>query len=110
MKQLEQERLLEIGRRLYECRRKRRWSQAKVAEKLDISTNTISAIENGAQQFNLAILLQFSELYGVSTEYILHGKTQEAYDRDLIKMIMQIPPIERRRVMAAIEAFYTVNV
>ena len=110
LEQLKKERLMEIGKRLYECRKKRKWSQLYVANKLEISTNTVSAIENGVQQFNLMILLQFSELYEVSTDYILQGKTQETYDRELIDMIMRIQPIERRRVMAAIEAFYAVSV
>ena len=90
-----------IGRRS-----RRGWSQSYVAEKIDVSINTVSSIENGAQQFNLAILLQFSMLYGVSTDYILSGKKQEIQDCGLVERISQIPIMERRRVMAAIEAFY----
>ena len=82
------------------------WSQSYVVEKIDVSINTISSIENGAQQFNLAILLQFSSLYDVSTDYILSRKKQEMQDRELVDKIRQIPVRERKRVMAAIEAFY----
>ena len=74
---------------------------------MNVSTNTISAIENGAQQFNLMILLRFSELYGVSTDYILKGEILEREDSELFKRIVKIPPLEQRRVMAAIEAFYS---
>ncbi len=108
MKQLEQKQLVDIGRRLYECRREKGWSQSYVAEQIDVSINTISSIENGAQQFNLAILLQFSGLYGVSTDYILSGKKQEELDGELMEKIKQIPVIDRKRVMAAIEAFYAI--
>lgn len=107
MEQLKKECLAEIGKRLYECRTNRRWSQLYVAEKMNVSTNTISAIENGAQQFNLMILLRFSELYGVSTDYILKGEILEREDSELFKRIVKIPPLEQRRVMAAIEAFYS---
>ena len=106
MKQLEQDELRKIGQRLYECRRKMGWSQSYVAEKIDVSVNTVSAIENGAQQFNLAILLQFSNVYGVSTDYILSGERQKTCDYELMERISRIPSTERRRVMAAIEAFY----
>lgn len=106
MKQLEQKQLIEIGKRLYECRREKGWSQSYVAEQIDVSINTVSSIENGAQQFNLAILLQFSMIYSVSTDYILSGKKQEIKDCELLEKISQIPVMERRRVLAAIEAFY----
>lgn len=107
MEQLKKECLAEIGKRLYECRTNRKWSQLYVADKMNVSTNTISAIENGAQQFNLMILLRFSELYGVSTDYILKGEILEREDSELFKRIVKIPPLEQRRVMAAIEAFYS---
>lgn len=106
MKQLEQKQLVDIGLRLFECRREKGRSQSYVAEKIDVSINTVSSIENGAQQFNLAILLQFSMLYGVSTDYILSGKKQEVQDCELVEKISQIPVMDRRRVLAAIEAFY----
>ena len=107
MEQLKKECLAEIGKRLYECRTNRKWSQLYVAERMNVSTNTISAIENGAQQFNLMILLRFSEVYGVSTDYILKGEILEREDSELFKRIVKIPPLEQRRVMAAIEAFYS---
>ena len=107
MEQLKKECLAEIGKRLYECRTNRKWSQLYVAERMNVSTNTISAIENGAQQFNLMILLRFSELYGISTDYILKGEILEREDSELFKRIVKIPPLEQRRVMAAIEAFYS---
>ena len=56
--------------------------------------------------FNLAILLQFSNVYGVSTDYILSGERQKTCDYELMERISRIPATERRRVMAAIEAFY----
>ena len=76
-----------MGQRLYACRRKNGWSQSYVAEKIDVSINTISSIENEAQQFNLAILIQFSSLYDVSIDYILFGKKQEMQDRELADTI-----------------------
>ena len=108
MEQLKKECLAEIGKRLYECRTIRKWSQLYVADKMNVSTNTISAIENGVQQFNLMILLRFSELYGVSTDYILKGEILEQEDSELFKKITKLPIMEQRRVLAAINAFYEI--
>lgn len=108
LEQFKKECLAEIGKRLYECRTNRKWSQLYVAEKMNVSTNTISAIENGAQQFNLMILLRFSELYGVSTDYILKGEILDPEDSELFKKITKLPIMEQRRVLAAINAFYEI--
>ena len=108
MEQFKKKCLIEIGKRLYECRTSRHWSQLYVADKMNVSTNTISAIENGVQQFNLMILLRFSELYEVSTDYILKGKLLEQEDGELFKKISKLSIMEQRRVLAAINAFYEI--
>lgn len=106
LKQIESKQLIEIGQRLYECRKARGWTQAYVAEKVDVSVNTMSAIENGLQQFSLTNLLRFSELYETSTDYILSGHKQEFYDCELFHKLMKLPPSERIRLLRAIDVFY----
>lgn len=106
MKQIESKQLIGIGQRLYECRKARGWTQAYVAEKADVSVNTMSAIENGLQQFSLTNLLRFSELYETSTDYILSGQRQEIYDCELFHKFMKLPPTERNKVLKFIDLFY----
>lgn len=106
MKQIESKQLIEIGKRLFECRKARGWTQAYVAEKVDVSVNTMSAIENGLQQFSLNNLLRFSELYETSTDYILRGQRQEFYDCELFHKFKELPPTERNKVLKFIDLFY----
>jgi transcriptional regulator with XRE-family HTH domain len=51
-------------------------SQGNLADKLDVSRQTISKWENNMCLPEAEKLLQLSEIFGVSTDYILKGKTE----------------------------------
>jgi transcriptional regulator with XRE-family HTH domain len=51
-------------------------SQGNLADKLDVSRQTISKWENNMCLPEAEKLLQLSEIFGVSTDYILIGKTE----------------------------------
>lgn len=65
---------LEIGKRLQELRKKNRFSQAFVAEKLCISQGAYSLIENSQNCINTDHVKKLSELYNVTTDFIIKGK------------------------------------
>ena len=106
MKQSEKKQMVEIGERLFKCRKAKKWSQAVVAEKLDVAINTVSSIENGLQQFNISILLRFAEIYDVSTDYILQGKEYEKKESELVRKINQLPIVEQERIATVVATFY----
>jgi len=51
-------------------------SQGQVARKLDLHRPTISEIEAGRRKVSAQELEMFAELYGVTTEWIISGATQ----------------------------------
>ena len=57
--------------RLRDLREDSDLTQKKLAEMLHISQNTYSQYENGVRQLPIEILIQLSEIYNVSTDYIL---------------------------------------
>lgn len=59
---------------LYEIRRKKGYSQLKVAMDLNISREAISYYENGQRCPNLEMLVRFSEYFNVSIHYLITGK------------------------------------
>lgn len=63
------------GKRLKELRKQAGKTQEQVAEAVGLEPGTISRIERGAKAKGMSIdsLLMFSEIYGVSTDYILKG-------------------------------------
>lgn len=61
------------GKRLKELRKQAGKTQEQVAEAVGLEPGTISRIERGAKGMSIDSLLMFSEIYGVSTDYILKG-------------------------------------
>lgn len=64
-----------IGERIYDLRNRNSMSQGALANKLDVSRQTISKWENNMCLPEAEKLLQLSEIFGVSTDYILKGRT-----------------------------------
>ena len=50
--------------------------QKEVAEKLNVSINTVSNWETGAKKITVDKLLTLADMFGVSTDYLL-GRNQE---------------------------------
>ncbi|MFS3933166.1 helix-turn-helix domain-containing protein [Bacillus subtilis] len=65
---------MSLGKRLKEARKKRGLSQIEVAQKLNISNQVISNYERDFRDPDTKTLKQLSDLYNVSTDYLV-GKT-----------------------------------
>lgn len=59
---------------LREVRRKKGYSQLKVAMDLNISRESLSYYENGKRSPDVDMLVIFSKYYGVSIDYLITGK------------------------------------
>lgn len=64
-----------FGERIYDLRSRNNMSQGALADKLDVSRQTISKWENNMCLPEAEKLMQLSEIFGVSTDYILKGRT-----------------------------------
>ena len=64
-----------FGERIYDLRTRNNMSQGALADKLDVSRQTVSKWENNMCLPEAEKLLQLSEIFGVSTDYILKGIT-----------------------------------
>ncbi len=59
---------------LREIRKKKKFSQLKVAMDLSISREVLSYYENGKHSPDVAMLLRLSEYFDVSVDYLITGK------------------------------------
>ncbi len=59
---------------LKEIRKKKGYSQLKVAMDLNISREALSYYENGKRSPDINMLLKMSEYFGVSIDYLITGK------------------------------------
>lgn len=58
-------------------RAERDWSQAELAEKLDVSRQTVNAIETGKYDPSLPLAFKISELFGMKIEEIFSPDGKE---------------------------------
>ncbi len=67
----------EIEERIFQLRTKEKLSQAKLAEKVDISGNSISNIENGKQLCKFDNIKRFAHALGTSVNFLLYGSSSD---------------------------------
>ena len=60
-----------LGRRITELRRAFGWSQVQLAEKLNITKQTVSNWENENIQPSVEMLMRIASLFHVTTDYLL---------------------------------------
>ncbi len=68
----------DFGERIYELRNKNNMSQGDLADKLEVSRQTISKWENNMCKPEADKLIQLSEIFNVSIDYILKGEQTQA--------------------------------
>ncbi len=64
-----------FGKRVKELREEMKLSQAAIAEKLNISRYHYGSIERGERGISIDLLLDLAELFHVSTDYLLVGRS-----------------------------------
>lgn len=67
-----------LAEKIIALRKRMNWSQEELAEKLDISRQSVSKWEVGATIPDLDKILKMSELFGVSTDYLLKDEMEES--------------------------------
>ena len=63
--------------RLKVLRAERNWSQADLADKLNVSRQTVNAIETGKYDPSLPLAFQIAELFGQKIEEILFPENKK---------------------------------
>lgn len=82
-----------MGNRIKIRRKELRIKQAELAEKLNISNNHMSSIENGRQKPSLDIFIQICNLLSITPDYLLLG-SMHAYNipQDIIDKLRLCSP------------------
>ena len=66
-----------LADKISELRRANNWSQEELAEKLDVSRQSVSKWESGNSIPDLTRLIKLSEIFGVSTDYLIKDDVVE---------------------------------
>lgn len=70
-----------VGKRIKEYRLKIGLTQEQLAEKLNISTNHLSAVERGVYSVKLDLLVRMANIFGCSADELLEDVLEYSYYR-----------------------------
>ena len=96
---------MNIGEKLYELRKEKNLSQEEVADKLNVTRQTVSKWETNQSMPDLDKVIPLCELFGISTEELLTGKKnieRENYNKEEIKEERVLTKQEVRRKNAEV--------
>lgn len=66
-----------LAEKIMQLRKKNGWSQEELAEKMNISRQSVSKWESGASIPDIDRIVALSGLFGVSTDYLLKDEIEE---------------------------------
>lgn len=90
-----------IGLRIQETRRRKRLSQAELAEQVDLSVSYISHIERAKKQTSLESLVKIANALGVTADLLLNGNQnfdQKEYMIELMDLLNDCDAYEKRMI------------
>lgn len=95
----------EIGKRIQERRKELNLTQQEVYEKLNVSQNHYSRIENGHVGMSFEILLEICEILQVSTDYILTGEVHDTSDSPIVGLFNSCTFEQQRHILKYVQLF-----
>jgi len=69
-----------LGLRIAALRKAKGWSQAELARLLKISPSAVGMYEQGRREPALSLLVSMSELFAVTTDFLLTGRVRNELD------------------------------
>lgn len=96
--------LLQIGKRIKQCRIRQNLTQECLAEKIDVSPHYIYEIERGAKTMSMFTLYKISNVLNISTDYILTGNVKDSPTEpdDQLSLVLEKVPNAQRNSIANI--------
>ena len=70
---MDKEFITEMGKRIHTIRQELRLTQEEMAEKADVTKQTISQAEKGKQELRAGYVVKIADALGVNTDYLLKG-------------------------------------
>ncbi len=97
--------LNQIGQRIRKHRERSRLSQEQLAERIDVSSQTISTAETGKKRLRVENIIKICEVLEISPDYLLLG---EISPQDLIilsEKLSQLTPGQYRHLEDIIDSY-----
>ena len=107
-------RLESLGRRLARLRRAKGWNQREMGERLGLRAAEISRLEVGRRQPRADLVPRLSEVFGVSSDYLLTGRSfgepqRDARLRERIEALETLPEPQRNHLVEFLDALLSAH-
>ena len=97
--------LKEMGQRLTARRKQLRLTQEEVAERSELTTQTISTAETGRKALRPENIIKLSEALDISVEYLLLGKVSDTDISILNEKVSKLTPDQYRHLEDIIDSY-----
>ena len=97
--------LTQIGQRIRKHREKSRLSQEQLAERADVSSQTISTAETGKKRLRVENIIKICEALDISPDYLLLGKISPQDLTILSDKLSQLTPGQYRHLEDIIDSY-----
>lgn len=77
---------MNLGNRIADIRKKKKWTQNDLASKLFVADKTVSSWESNRTEPSLETIMRLSELFDCSISYLLYGNTRKSNIETEIKI------------------------
>ena len=88
----------EIGQRIRSCRKAIGQTQNEIAEKMNLSVNYISDLENGKKNMSILTMASLCKCFGKSSDYFLYGTETSEHPIDLEQVIEFVPSLSNEQL------------
>lgn len=84
-----------MGKRVQQARKAKRYTQAEVAEMINMSSKNLSQLERGMTGISLSTLISICKVLDVSADYILFGNKNENQNNAVNIMLSELSEQEQ---------------
>ena len=103
---VKQDFLVEMGERIAQSRKHLHLTQEQLAEKMNVSLQTISCIELGKKAIRPENLANLCLCLGISADYVLYGKRSEGQMKETLLKLSSLPPEAYETIRKLIDLLY----
>ncbi len=96
----------DIGKRIQKCRKKKKMTQAQLAEKIGLSTHYLSALERGVYNIKLELLVNILNELDISADEVFCDVVKKSFEvkaTRLSEKIGHLAPLEQYRIYEVID-------
>ena len=86
--------MLNIGERIIELRKKKKWSQADLAKQIAASRDIVGKYERNDNSPSIEMALKLAHVFDVSVDYLLGEGKHATYDKETINRLQKIESLD----------------